>query len=385
MQRLAAVFLIALCAHGAGIALFCALHDDARESPVPSNKSSWAHGKIFQRWDGQYYGAIARAGYKGARHMAAFFPLYPWLMTPAIRLGVDSAVAGVAVAALAFALACALAYHLAERARRGAGAWAVALLLCSPVIVFYTAVYTESLFLLLGLLTLMLAGEVPREGEGPRAPARPAAAALGAGFLLCLVRPQGFIMLAAICAAAFFDAGDRRRWLAAWWALPVVAAVVVLMSVNMRYGNMPLDWLNAQAGWQRRPSLPWTALWRDVRHLLDGVQQAPWGKTSCGVRDDVLRLFDLASIVVGLCAAWWWLRARRLALGLFAAAGILVPLLTGNLLSIGRFTFASPAVALFLGAWLAARPLPVRLAVLPASLAVGIYFGLRFTHWCFAG
>ena len=55
------------------------------------------------------------------------------------------------------------------------------------------------------------------------------------------------------------------------------------------------------------------------------------------------------------------------------------------ILSIGRFTFASPAVVLALGAWLCARPLPVRLAVPPLMLGTGVYFGLRFTHWCFAG
>ena len=385
MKTLAAVFLAALAAHAAGIALFCALHDDALEAHTPSNQSTWAYGKLFQRWDGQYYGGIARTGYKGSRHMAAFFPLYPWLMAPLHRLGVDSAVAGVIVSSLAFALACALAWHLSGRVRKRSGAWTVALLVCSPVLVFYTAVYSESLFLLMSLLTFWLAGEIPAEGEGPRAPGRPAAAALCAGFLLCLVRPQGFIVLAAICAAQLIAGEGRRRLHAAWWALPVAAAVVVLASANMRYGNKPLDWLNAQSAWSRRPTLPWVAVRDDVRHLLHGVKENPTGTAACGVRDDVLRLFDLASICVGLAVAWWWLSMRRWALGLFAAAGILVPLLTGNLLSIGRFTFASPAVALGLGAWLSARPLPARLAVPPALLGVGIYFGYRFTHWCFAG
>ncbi|MBI5526318.1 MAG: hypothetical protein HY897_08280 [Deltaproteobacteria bacterium] len=411
MHRLVVVFLIAFLAHGATVWLFCTLHDDYLETHIGSLGSSWKYGKIFQRWDGQYYGDIARRGYQGARHKAAFFPLYPAMIATLRRAGVDTALGGVIVSALAFAAAAAIAYALSERVRKGAGPWTVLLLVCSPVLIFYDAVYTESLFLLLALLTLWLSGEfrsaapgpldgnpagIPRPSSSlpdmalaksgrPSSLVRPPAAALACAFLLCLVRPQGFILAAAIALSAFLAAEGKRRLLALWWCLPVLAAIVVLTSVNMHYGNRPLDWLNAQTGWQRRPSLPWTALLDDVKALLDGVAQNPWHTRQCGVRDDLLRIFDLCAICVGLGFAVWWARLRCFALALFAAAGVLVPLFSGNLLSIGRFTFASPAVVLGLGAWVAARPMPLRVAIPPLSLAVGVYLGLRFTHWCFAG
>jgi hypothetical protein len=392
--RLLFVFLIALLAHCATVWLFCALHDDYLETHIGSMRSSWKYGKIFQRWDGQYYGDIARRGYQGARPKAAFFPLYPAMIAPLRRAGVDTAVGGVVISALAFAAAAALAYSIAERFKKGAGAWTVILLLCSPVLIFFDAVYTESLFLLLALLTLWLSGEFgtsgsshqPDRNENPKSPdGRPSPVALLCAFLLCLVRPQGFILAAAIALAAFFRFEGKARLLALWWCLPVLAAVVVLCSVNMHYNNRPFDWLNAQTGWQRRFSLPWTAVAGDVKHLFDGVTQGPWHTRLCGVRDDILRILDLCAICVGLAFAVWWAALRRFALAIFAAAGIVVPLFSGNLLSIGRFTFASPAVVLGLGIWLSARPIPVRVLLPPAFLAVGVYFGLRFTHWCFAG
>jgi Mannosyltransferase (PIG-V) len=101
-------------------------------------------------WDAGNYLTIARYGYGLGRYLHAFFPLYPTL----IRLGAwsDQAalITGVAISIAALAGALYLLYRLValecgdETARL-----AVLLVAFFPMALFYSAVYTESLFLFL--------------------------------------------------------------------------------------------------------------------------------------------------------------------------------------------------------------------------------------------
>ncbi len=110
-------------------------------------------------WDGGWYERIARSGYAGRPETAAFWPLYPWIVGTASRVtGLSIAVTGIAVSQLSFAAALfvlhqyvAAAYG-AEAARRVI--WLVAL---CPVSFFFSAMYTESLFLLLSVAAVALA------------------------------------------------------------------------------------------------------------------------------------------------------------------------------------------------------------------------------------
>jgi hypothetical protein len=124
----------------------------------------WSADNMFigswTQWDAGYYIAIADLGYE---HMVergvAFFPLYPMLMKIIATIFlVSAASSGMIISLTSFLISVPLFAILArellgeDRART-----ASLLVILNPFAVFYTSVYTESLFLLLCVSALLLA------------------------------------------------------------------------------------------------------------------------------------------------------------------------------------------------------------------------------------
>ena len=110
------------------------------------------------RWDSVWYLAIAQGGYAHQGSRTAFFPLYPLVLRGlGVVLGSDL-LAGVVVSLSAFAIALTLLYELVslelddERARV-----TVMLIAFCPMAYFYSAVYSESLYLALSLGCILAA------------------------------------------------------------------------------------------------------------------------------------------------------------------------------------------------------------------------------------
>jgi hypothetical protein len=103
------------------------------------------------RWDSYWFMSIARDGYDSVR--AAFFPLYPLLISPAKLVGAP----GLLLFGLVFSCACFVAaltvLHRLTELELGTGAarWTIYALALFPMSFFFSAVYSESLFLLLSL------------------------------------------------------------------------------------------------------------------------------------------------------------------------------------------------------------------------------------------
>ncbi|HEV2815579.1 MAG TPA: mannosyltransferase family protein, partial [Solirubrobacteraceae bacterium] len=103
-------------------------------------------------WDAGSYATIAQGGYSQAESLQAFFPLYPTLVRAGSRSPETTIVVGIVVSLVAFAVALYLLHRLValERGRDVAGL-AVLLVAFSPLALFFSAVYTESLFLALSV------------------------------------------------------------------------------------------------------------------------------------------------------------------------------------------------------------------------------------------
>ena len=121
----------------------------------------WLDG--WTRWDAGWYRHIATHGYvaepvgpPGQRNLP-FYPVYPLTMRLVSLTGLDPLAAGILVSNLAFLVALVLVYRMA-RARFGADAAfrCVVLLSIFPYAFFFSAVYSESLFLLLAVASLYL-------------------------------------------------------------------------------------------------------------------------------------------------------------------------------------------------------------------------------------
>ena len=104
------------------------------------------------RWDSVWYLTIAHSGYAHIRERMAFFPLYPALIHVLGWIVRSRLLAGVLISLVAFAIAL---YLLQQLVRLDFGEevapTTVLLIAFCPMAFFFSAVYTESLFLALSV------------------------------------------------------------------------------------------------------------------------------------------------------------------------------------------------------------------------------------------
>ena len=236
----------------------------------------WLDG--WTRWDAGWYHHIATHGYvdqtvgpAGQRNVA-FYPLYPLTMRLASLPGLDPLAAGILVSNLAF-LAALLLLHRMVRARFGADAAFRCVLLLSvfPFSFYFSAVYSEGLFLLLAVGSLYLAQQGRWAAASlcallcgaTRAPGLALAPALGLLYLERIrfdprkLRPDvlwlGLSLLGPVLFYAYLHVQFGDPWLAfkatrvaGWWQggfslKPIERAVRALRSIeNLRTGQFPV-------------------------------------------------------------------------------------------------------------------------------------------------
>src|SRR4051812_6048519 len=109
------------------------------------------------RWDAVWYLNIAQDGY-GAHGRPAFFPLYPILLRAGGWVVGSPVIAGALISTACLVVALVVVHELA-RLELGAPAarWTVVALALSPMSFFFSAVYSESLFLALSAGALLAA------------------------------------------------------------------------------------------------------------------------------------------------------------------------------------------------------------------------------------
>jgi len=194
-------------------------------------------------WDAVYYLGIARDGYQagpvnGPYPEVVFFPLYPALVGAAAGLvGGDLPLAAVLVANAAGLAALFAAYALARRRLAPRGALlATTLVAVQPGAVAFAMAYSDSLFLLLAVGSLLAA----ERG------ARPLAGVLGA--LAALTRLQGALL--ALPLLVLFAHADGQRPRPSWlWALgPPLGLIAFGLAIGRITGD-PLSPIVGQGTW----------------------------------------------------------------------------------------------------------------------------------------
>jgi hypothetical protein len=236
----------------------------------------WLDG--WARWDAGWYDHIATHGYvdravapAGQRNLA-FYPVYPLAMRLVSLTGLSPLAAGILVSNVAF-LAALLLLHRMARARFGAEAASRCILLLSvfPFSFYFSAVYSEGLFLFLAVASLFLGERGHWAGASfcallcgaTRVPGLALAPALGLLYLDRIrfdprkVRPDvlwlGLSVLGPVLFYAYLHVQFGDPWLAfkatrveGWWQggfslKPVERAVRALRSIeNLRTGQFPV-------------------------------------------------------------------------------------------------------------------------------------------------
>jgi hypothetical protein len=273
-----------------------------------------------RRWDSGWFLSIADGGYDVPQPRTAFFPLYPLLIRvvgePIHAVGLVDPhgfeLAGVLISIVALLVAFYFLHRLTEvELGPKAANYAVALLALFPTSFYFSAIYSESLFLALTVACLYCA----RMGWWWRA------AVVGA--LAAATRSQGVVLLLPLAIIAWQARPDRRA-AAALLLVPLgLVGYMAYVRWTTRYGYLAP--FKAHEEWSREFKGPIVGFWEGtksgasaLRRLLTG---APVNEPVSGVRSGLQNVTALAFAVVGTAGA---LRRLPIAYGAYALLGLMI-------------------------------------------------------------
>jgi hypothetical protein len=329
--------------------------------------------EIFAAWDSGWYFDIARRGYyfnPDGQSSIAFFPLYPMLMrvVAAPFGGSERAIwiAGIVISMAAFVAALLVLHTFSMRllGNREAARRTILYIAVFPFSLFFTRVYTESLFFLLTVVAIASAYDRRWWRAGL------------AGGLAALTRSNGILV---ILPLLYFAVQDRPRVRVLVSRLTALTVVPLGLAVYCAYvytltGN-PLAWLDAQQSWYYSVGdMPWRRLLSLVstiehRGLYDYFftsAQAPYQLIHGFVALAVLALTPSIFSRLGV------------ALGVYTLVSLMVPLSGSDLQGIGRYMSVVFPIFMLLGSFQSPR---VHEAILVTfSLFLALFLSL-FVNW----
>ena len=314
--------------------------------------------KGLTRWDGGWYLRIATEGYN--LKSAAFFPLYPWLIRALQSLGIDPGAGALLIPNLAFLFILVVFYRLVSLDYDDSVAvralWYLALF---PTAFYFSAMYTESLYLLLVLLALYLGRT------------RQWFLASLCGMLAGMSRNLGIFLLVPLLYEywreenpAFKSPSLKTKGKLLWFALVPAGLVIYMFYLRQVLGN-PLAFMEAQKFWKRSLDFPWNSIYQAA--INTSVGNNLWNL-----------LFTLYALVL-LVLAWKLLRPSYT---IYMFFGLVVPLLSpathSPLLSLPRFVLVLFPIYMVMA--LLVRREQVQWALLCSSTALMVYLHMFFAN-----
>jgi len=376
---------------------------DPRGLTTPSGYLGNLLAAPVARWDAVWYLTIARTGYGHQAVRTAFFPLYPLLIRGlGFLIGSDLG-AGVLISLAAFAVALVLVHRLVSLELDAQLARPVVMLIAfCPMAYFFSAVYSESLFLALSVGCIWQA----RNGRWAWAGLLGGlgAAERGSGVMLAVPLVLLFLYgprLDKVPSHPSPEASRFRRLLprhppspALVWVLLVPAglgAYVVGLALSSGHGLAPFG---AEHVWFRHFAGPFGGVWDGAVAAWDGLRQlvhgppppvyfSAAGGNALSVAGQNLLLFGF--FVLGAVAVLGTLRRLPLAYGAYCLASLALPLsypvTPQPLSSLPRYEVVLFPLFMWSAWWLRRRHL-----VAPALAALAVLLGLftaEFATWRF--
>jgi hypothetical protein len=375
------------------------------------------------RWDAAWYLVIAHYGYRpelGAltASRTAFFPLYPLGVRALADVGLQPVIAGVLLSISALAVGLYGLHRLTtlEVARLGlldGGETARLVVLLSafaPMAFYFSAVYSESLYLALSVGVFLCA----RRGRWTTA------ATLGA--LASATRSTGVVLMLPLALLYLYGPRDDRlpdhprskrrwpaaaslldvlrpryrlRWDALWLALVPLGLGLYMAHLALAGGDL-LAPFHAEAVWNRHFAGPFGGIWAGAKAAFEGLRQllsfqrshvyypAAGGSPFIDAGHNLL-LF--AFLLMAIPPTVGVLRLLPGAYGAYVLAALALPLsypvAPQPLMSFPRFLVVLFPLSMWLAVRLASRPLVLKRAVLVCSgLSMAFFLGEFATwHW----
>ncbi|MHB0867178.1 MAG: mannosyltransferase family protein [Thermoleophilia bacterium] len=286
---------------------------------VPLSGSTPWFLSIWYHWDASWYMSIAADGYQWLvddQSNVAFFPLYPMAVRAlGLILGSRYLIAGLALSSLFLCGGMLFMYRLI-RDEFGAdiAGRAVLLMAIFPTSVFFTTMYSESLFLMTSVATFYYARRDRWLAAGCW------------GLLAAATRITGLWLLLPLVWELLSQKGFSPRKLAPGAAslLLVPGGLGLYMLFLYLKFDRPFAFAETQiTGWGHELATPWAAVTRDLGYL-----------TQNGELWVVYELLASAFIVVCLLLG---LRRLRGSYSIYILASLLAPVLSGTTRSMSRY------------------------------------------------
>lgn len=369
------------------------------------------------RWDAAWYLVIAHYGYRPdlgvyTASRTAFFPLYPLGLKTISWSGVPPILAGVLLSVAALALALYGIHRLTslelgrpalgslEGDRAGEAArLAVMLTAFAPMAFFFSAVYSEALYLALSIGMFWSA----RHGRWMWVGLLGALAATTRSTGLVLVLPAAMIYLYGPREDRVPDLHPLRSRLLPCYRLRADALWLCLLPVGVLVygsylgfsGGEPLAPLHAQDVWGRHFAGPYLGVWDAAKAAFDGARQllsfqrqhvyfpAGNGSPFVSAGHNLTDLLFLAAAIPAIVGAF---RRLPLAYGAYVMAALALPLSypvsSEPLMSLPRFLLVLFPLTIWLAAWLSEHPRVQRPALVLSTVLMVVFVGQFATwHW----
>ncbi|MBM2812255.1 MAG: hypothetical protein HW416_3014, partial [Chloroflexi bacterium] len=251
-----------------------------------------------------------------------FFPAYGWAVARlSLPFGGPPAAPAVGVAFSLFCMVIGLlVVRQLARDMHIPDLLVVALLLAYPSSFFLNAVYTESMVLASTAIALLAARRRKLWVAGLAA----AVATLTRGPGILLLLPIGIIWLDGMRTRP-------RPWLAAIpLTLPIAALGLLMVIIGNTTGD-PLAFVHDLPSWNRSSALPWETLAGALRRPFADVHPSTWYLTPV----------DTAAALLGLATSAYLIWRRQFALGVYGLALVALPLSSGLVAAINRYTLVN--------------------------------------------
>lgn len=329
---------------------------------------------VWGRWDAVHYLDIATIGYHGTD--MAFFPLYPLLIAGLGGLIGNHLIAGLLISNAALFFGLLFLYKLVEHDfDRAVARRAIFYISIFPTAVFFSAVYTESLFLMLTVASFYYMRERRWWLAG------------AIGFFAAMTRVEGVLLAVPFViewATANWgllrDAFDRsrgRELLRA--AVNLLPLVFIAMGLALYMGYLwilngdPLTFSHVQSHWNRQLAAPWTAVWNSWHKIVTATS----GET---IANQTIELSFTALMIGVLLGGFRKLKPSYIA---YMGLSILVPMSTSSLMSMQRFALVLFPMFAILALW-GRRP-SVNNVIVALFLPLLGLFTVLFADWYWVG
>lgn len=328
---------------------------------------------VWGRWDAEHYIGVATKGYSGTE--MAFFPLYPVLIRIVGAVMGNHLLAGLVISNAASFFGLLFFYKLVEHQyNRHVAQRATFYVSIFPTAIFFSAVYTESLFFALTVASFYYIRERRWITAGI------------IGFLAALTRVEGVLLAVPFFIEWLIVAfGNGRSILEALrdavkWPLdsivrPLVGILLIPLGLAAYMAYLwvlrgdPLYFSHVQSHWGRHLAPPWVSF----VHSIDVIGHAHTAQT---VANQLLELTFTVLMVAVLIAG---IRRLRPSYWAYMALSILIPMSTSSLMSMPRFALVLFPMFVMFGLW--GNRSSANNAIVAFSLPLLGLFTVLFADW----